>query len=395
MASNFLGSTIKATLQDGRVLQGLLQEISPEQGQLVLEDVTLITPAGRSAHLSAFPVSRESVKSLEMLSQKAEAATSSDQSTRRKAKKAALAHGSEADDSAVTLDEGSSRQSSSRRKGNPHIRRKSSNVTVTPSKSDLSKDFDFAQGLATFDKKAVFQQIREQDQTDPSLRLVAHNRKNDKYTTKLSIHENVLDEAEQIEALEAIRPKLPLLPHTLLADASTTEDEAETEDDLANGVESLLTRPLLAASSDLPCPVLSWKEWKDVLQLANIELGPNLIQRIENGARGIATYILRHLLKGYTRSLNIVVLCGQGTKGQCGLRTGAHLINKGANVTAVLIAGETLWVQRCQRILLTRLLCRPSSLEFQLRLFSAAGGRLVRSTAGKPCCRNSSVPAEL
>lgn len=37
------------------------------------------------------------------------------------------------------------------------------------------------------------------------------------------------------------------------------------------------------------CPTVSDKIWKEVHQLCNIESGPNLVQRSENGARGIGT----------------------------------------------------------------------------------------------------------
>jgi hypothetical protein len=353
MASAFLGSSIKVTLHDGRILTGVLRDINAAEGQLLLEDVTLQTPTGRSAHISAQAINRDMVKSLEMLAQKPslpqvpaapEAISSSDQTTTRKKqpKKARLpTRGSEADDSALTLEESSAKPS---KRTTPHAttpRRKSSNVPVTPpSKPSFNEEFDFAQGLKSFDKKAVFESIRQADLTDPASRLVAHNRKGgvDKYNTKLGIHESVLDEVQQVQVLEPLEPSRPL------GDASTndSETEAETEDDLVNGVESLLTRQMVTLETELQCPCISWKEWKDVLQLANIETGPNLVQRIENAARGVASYVLSKHFKSASRALNIVVLCGTGTKGQCGLRTGAHLINKGVNVTALLNSGETL-----------------------------------------------------
>jgi hypothetical protein len=328
-----------------------LQEISPALGQLVLEDVTLTTPAGRTSHLSLQAIKRDAVKSLAMLPAPKPSvpdvlSAGSDQTMTRKSKpKKGLprhSRGSEADDSALTLEESSAKPSRRRSaNGSAHAsRRKSSNVTVSPPAKSFTEDFDFAGGLQSFDKKAVFQQIRDSDQTDPSLRLVAHNRKGgvDKYATKLGIHESVLD----VEPLEPAPSSL--MPIVALGDALTTESEAEpdTEDDPINGANAAAFQPILTANTKLPCPCLSWKEWKDVLQLANIELGPNSVQRIENAARGIAAYILSRM--GKASPLNVVVLCGTGTKGQIGLRTGAHLINKGANVTALLISGETLWV---------------------------------------------------
>ncbi|PWN39535.1 hypothetical protein IE81DRAFT_326420 [Ceraceosorus guamensis] len=49
-------------------------------------------------------------------------------------------------------------------------------ASQTQANQEYEEDFDFDKALKSFDKKAVWDQIRASDQTDPSLRLHAHNR---------------------------------------------------------------------------------------------------------------------------------------------------------------------------------------------------------------------------
>lgn len=48
-----------------------------------------------------------------------------------------------------------------------------------------------------------------------------------------------------------------------------------------------VSRKQLLTAQGVRCPAVTDKTWKEVQQLCNIECGPNLVQRIENGARGI------------------------------------------------------------------------------------------------------------
>lgn len=66
-----------------------------------------------------------------------------------------------------------------------------------------------------------------------------------------------------------------------------TDDDEETVVGIATPTSSTF-RTL----DGVVCPALSWKQWKDALQLASIEVGPNLLQRTENGARGIGMRFL-------------------------------------------------------------------------------------------------------
>ena len=199
--------------------------------------------------------------------------------------------GSEADESALTLDEASFHPVARKKSSTLLLpfslcqsltvtltvntataaRRKSSKASQpvaeppTSSASNFDRDFDFASGLQSFNKHAVFAQIRDADTTDPAARLVSHNRlpsRLDRYTTKLGIHESVLDPGEMAES------ELDTMASSALPETSATETEeemdAQNEDTFGGG---------LVTADGLAVPVFSWKEWRELQQLANIELG--------------------------------------------------------------------------------------------------------------------------
>lgn len=190
------------------------------------------------------------------------------------------------------------------------------------------------------------QRLQELDKTDPSHRLVAHNKRSsspNKFTTKLSTYsclfcvlsickpklisdgratllennENVLDDIEQENVagdFNGLYPSMAsssVLPKDTASegDDGTTDRETANSDDgrpqrlrasngrngpgsamLASGSpqnHAPASRKQLLTSQGVRCPAVSDKTWKEVQQLCNIECGPNLVQRIENGARGI------------------------------------------------------------------------------------------------------------
>lgn len=190
--------------------------------------------------------------------------------------------------------------------------------------------------------------MQELDKTDPSHRLVAHNKRSsspNKFTTKLSTFsclfcvlsickpklitdgpgpmrgsentENVLDDIEQENAADNFNDLYPsmasssILPKDTASegDGETTDRETANSDDgrpqrlranngrngsgsdmLASSVSQNhlpTSRKQLLTGQGVRCPAVSDRTWKEVQQLCNIECGPNLVQRIENGARGI------------------------------------------------------------------------------------------------------------
>lgn len=91
----------------------------------------------------------------------------------------------------------------------------------------------------------------------------------------------------------------------------------------------------------------------------------------------IASVVFREFKKSKSSSTisdplpSVVILCTTATKSCFGLRAGALLVNHGATCTA--------FVPHTDQQL-------PPSFEFQLRLFSAAGGKVARSAEGMESC---------
>ena len=220
----------------------------------------------------------------------------------------------------------------------------------------LSKDFDFAGGLKAFDKAKVrlstnadsaptgltrpsaqvWAEIASADTTDPALRLVSHNRKvKEDPQRKLGNTEMVLSSEEQLVNGVARTTLSSLSPNSIVS---------------SHGV---VVQPLTA------------EQLTNALQSASVETGPNLVQRVENGARAIASYSLS-ILRHDSRQHQVTILANGTLKGSYALRAGAHLANRGCKITA-LITGS-----------------RPTpAFEFYIRLLLASGGNVCAKSNGR------------
>ncbi|KAM0756342.1 YjeF N-terminal domain-like protein [Meredithblackwellia eburnea MCA 4105] len=264
-------------------------------------------------------------------------------------------------------------------------------------------DFDFQSNLDSFDKAAVFADIRRQDQTDPHTRLVAHNRSSGNQV-KLLPKENVLT-VEELEEQQFDRQRLLPQPGSRASpavDAGGTDFRRGDSYDAPPHVPVHATfverRPTLKASSSGSSSVLrasignaapaggtrslstqsgikvvpvKLKQFKEALSIADIETGPNPVQRAENAGRGIAAFILRNLtisrkLFPYSQRQRpfICVLAGDCDKGTVALRAGAHLCNHGAKVVTFILKAKADDYEEGFRT--------------NLREFSSAGGRILR-----------------
>ncbi|EGG12996.1 uncharacterized protein MELLADRAFT_76364 [Melampsora larici-populina 98AG31] len=198
----------------------------------------------------------------------------------------------------------------------------------TQTKSDFSKDFDFQAGLQAFDKAKLWAEIALVDATDPADRLVAYNRKKPiskngaSYETprsrNLGPNEMVLSAQEQ--AVNGVAVASPSLQ--------------------ANQIS---TPSRLISTEGRPVYPVTFERLNQAFNLASVEYGPNLVQRIENGARSIAQYIINLLRRrhGQNRSMiessviSFVVSCN-ANKGSSAVRAATLLANKGYTVCLVL-----------------------------------------------------------
>lgn len=172
---------------------------------------------------------------------------------------------------------------------------------------------------------------------------MSHNRRgaDPRYTTKLSHKQNVLDEQSTADEADSgldapMPPAIPEAPLPALRNISRR-----------TSAKSL--KPLRVHGPAGPIQLVTSKQFREVEVLANIELGPSLQQRIENAGRGIAELVLdRHSgfcpddMPGEGRPLVAILAGVAGTKGPCALRSGSHLLNRGARVVAYVPSSETL-----------------------------------------------------
>lgn len=115
--------------------------------------------------------------------------------------------------------------------------------------------------------------------------------------------------------------------------------------------------------------------------------------QIENGARGIAHYILHTVAspkRGFftsstPSSLTIAILAGSCTKAHYGLRLGSHLANKGVNVVAWLPSQSVTFEQSMKSFAKTnKCIHRSANLDTAVRALEASGGRVIQDVADLP-----------
>ncbi|KAK4052479.1 enhancer of mRNA decapping [Microbotryomycetes sp. JL201] len=432
MAASFVGLPVSCRLRTGATIQGTVTALDVQQGTISLAD-TVVTFGGSasqagSRHVGDWTVNRNDIVELQVVSvpsrqdtagsgQETQQRASEDQSSAdtpvaKQFQQQADATSSKAQGHATSTSTPSpSRVRTTPKAKHKHVavqessdaytsddhsqkknrrKKKTANDAKAPTAaSSLEQEFDFGAGLRSFDKKAVFEQIRSQDQTDPASRLVSHNKRHahNPYMSKLASNESVLSERElqdqqqdTAQALEA----LSLKRDNELVDSQTTS-EVETEDEEFTtgtesqseqaGPDSAMTesdsdfdvvvdrRPYLSSrrstikpgqeynemrqevtgaslsfrtDEDVRCSAISLKQFREALSIADIETGPTLIQRSEVAGLGIALFVLRHLSLDVGQSPEVCILCGESEKAETALRTGVMLLNRGGRVTALM-----------------------------------------------------------
>ena len=88
-------------------------------------------------------------------------------------------------------------------------------------------------------------------------------------------------------------------------------------------------------------PAITTDQMREVDRIAIEEVGPNLLQMMENAGRNLALMAIDALGERW-RTDPIVVLAGTGGNGGGGIAAARHLANRGADVTVVLTAASRL-----------------------------------------------------
>lgn len=379
MGDSYIGRRILVRLKDGRSAEGTLSDIDADTGTMMLYQAQVSKTDGRVVTLSAWAANRNDIADLRLVGRDKHAINKETRAASQKTEDSFQADS----EGPTTQGEGQGKtpgprhqqpqqnskpqsqgKNANKKKTVHHVpgayaqqdrsgplgdppRPRSASPVKSPSKangvhaqqqtqadpllsrpassSGLDKDghFDFSAGLLAFDKAKVFQEIRDNDQSDPAQLLVAHNKRanNERYTTKLLPSENVLDDGErQAEPLTvehalshraaaAVQQKKQHRNHKKNgqhAQGSDTEGNCiNTPDDSLRGGATadisandsrppdsggstdanlsgkLDSRPLFKAlDGNATCSALSTQEYKELLSLANTETGPNTSLRV-------------------------------------------------------------------------------------------------------------------
>ncbi|TPX36738.1 hypothetical protein SmJEL517_g01285 [Synchytrium microbalum] len=231
-------------------------------------------------------------------------------------------------------------------------RDQASNTTPRVSHSrGYEKDFDFQASLELFDKKQIFDEIRQSDDTDPDSLLVTLNKvkKNDAQR-KLGIRENVLDtlfiadEKPDSSSVEAGQDD---------ADDEGFQDpyrrRRTSKTSMSRKTSVTFERPQFRTPSNIVVPSLTPTEFQLLESIAMNEVGPSFEQMVENGGRDVAQACLqalggsrRFLARNHNPPPHLVVLCGNSTRvGAYGLAAARHLANHECRVDVLVLGSET------------------------------------------------------
>ncbi|EEH09930.1 YjeF_N domain-containing protein [Histoplasma capsulatum G186AR] len=247
-------------------------------------------------------------------------------------------------------------------------------------------DFDFASNLSKFDKRRVFDEIRNDDTTTGEERLVSFNRRVQRPGTNdgrnLHYTENVLDdnpsndkwnseagETDDDEASEErfssgrnsararsrvsvsaraqSRKGSTILGSTLVSSqisslsrgqmtGSRTESPQPHKSSPLIGSGSSSTGSLLLAATKRPCPCVGPLQMIEIEQLAITELGLGEDIITENAGRGIAEAAVFQVSK-LAISSTILVLAGNHRTGSRAICAARHFRNRGYRVTLCVL----------------------------------------------------------
>ncbi|SCV71375.1 BQ2448_2963 [Microbotryum intermedium] len=347
MASSFVGLPVRCNLRNGQIISGLVAGVDAVRGAITIE-----TSSG-----GHYDLPRAQVVNLELLSltKQGEPQDKEKGGERDPLGETKVVKSEERAASSVTgITSKTSKRQSKRTGSNTPAgvggESKPSTSTAQPAPRPQPHstigDFDFGATLNQFDKQREFAAIKSQDDTDPALRLVSHNKQ-----TKLLPSENVLSVAELEQQTKELAASLARL------------DPRKPKTHKAKEVASLRTKRGVVA------PCLTRKQYREVVSIAEIETGPTAVQRTENASRAMGQFILSLHPDPPTLSSmpSLCILCGSKAieKSTLALRAGTMLVNRGFKVLAFLASMEGV-------------------SEVALKGFSAAGGRLWRSLAELP-----------
>lgn len=277
-------------------------------------------------------------------------------------------------------------------------------ATEDPTDIQEMGEFDFQSNLSKFDKRRVFEEIRNDDTTADEARLVSINKKMPKPGTNggKNLHwtENVLDSPQESEngdtEQEASDTKLSSgscsgrgLSRTSTHGQPSRKANSMLSQSFSIGRNQMSTsrttsplphKPSVSASpmsvpsgsgaslrlvtTNRSCPIVSPLQALEVEQIAIAELGLTEDMITENAGRGIAEAAVG-LLPNDSAAPTMLVLTGNHRTGARAISAARHLRNRGHRVTTCVLGlqQESELLESCRK---------------QLDVFRKAGGRVLR-----------------
>ncbi|RAK95231.1 mRNA decapping enhancer EDC3 [Aspergillus ibericus CBS 121593] len=284
------------------------------------------------------------------------------------------------------------------------------NGWATEDATDIQEmgDFDFQSNLSKFDKRKVFEEIRNDDTTADEDRLVSFNRKPPKPGTNggKNLHwtENVLDspesESEDTDQVPSdaklssgtysgrersrasrapssrkgsailgqplVPPQINSLGRSQLSTSRTTSPRPNKSSVSASPISGpgAPGASLRLTTTNRSCPTVSPLQALEVEQIAVAELGLTEDMITENTGRGIAEAAVG-LLSSDAAAPTMLVLTGNHRTGARAVSAARHLRNRGHRVTVCMlgIEHENELLESCRK---------------QLEVFKKIGGRVHR-----------------
>lgn len=281
--------------------------------------------------------------------------------------------------------------------------------------SDIQElgDFDFQSNLSKFDKRQVFEEIRNDDTTADEERLVSFNRKVKPGTNggkNLHWTENVLDspqnsdtgDDEISEARHSSDRSKPLarvqtrkssgivaLPMPQISAISRNQRNITRTTSPRPGRSSV--SPMVGSTAsgaslrlmttNRSCPTASPLQTLEVEQIASAEFGLSEDIITENAGRGIAEAATA-LLSSDTAAPTILIITGNHRTGARAISAARHLRNRGHRVTLCLLGleHETELLENCRK---------------QLEIFRKIGGRVMKWEDLSPRLSTSDLSPDL
>ncbi|BFZ64302.1 enhancer of mRNA decapping [Saitoella coloradoensis] len=288
---------------------------------------------------------------------------------------------------------------------------------------DIDQDFDFQLALGKFDKKKVFDEIRETDMTDPESLLVAHNRVGPRKSPAPLRKVRSPANGGPVPVPQGNYHHRDMVlkggNHRDDWGSSTEEDTSDDDGRVSRRKPRTASRSMVdrrrsigrasVSKSAAPSPVNETPEGKNRLRtvsdrtvvpavspmqmieaekLAAAEFGLSDDLLAENAGRSVAMMVMSALggkrinAKNHNAMPVIVILAGNNKTGACALAAGRQLSNHSVRVLATVVGTE-------------REEDYVDCIRAQIRAFLGAGGRLVYPADLEMTAESLAFPAEL